>query len=160
MRRKIMSRAARAGALALLGLAVLGPSPVVLLVGAQQPDTVSLARIRHALEQAPTPGLALPIPRMPGDSKIGDFKVEVHEKKPNLEPTILDSLIYTPGPILSAPAMYPSSPALFEVKIPLAESLAAKARNALHARAERAAEAEAREALRQFCATHVCSTGP
>jgi hypothetical protein len=97
---------------------------------------------------------------MPGGSPVGDFKVEVHETKPNFEPTILDSLIYTPGPILSPPAMYRSSPALFEVKIPLAESLAAKARNALRARAERAAEAEAGEALRQFCATHVCSSGP
>jgi len=47
-----------------------------------------------------------------------------------------------------------------DVKIPLAESLAAKARNALRARAERAAEAEAGKALRQFCATHVCSNGP
>ena len=155
MRRKIMSRATRAGALALLGLAVLRSSSLVLNAGAQQPDTASLGRIRRALEQTPT--TALTLPRARGDVKVGDFKVEVHEKKPNLEPTILDSLDFTPGPILSPPGLYPRTAPLIEMKIPLAESLAAKVRNAMRARAERAAQAEAQDALREFCATHVCS---
>lgn len=155
MRRKIMSRVTRAGALALLGLVALRLSHVILIAGAQQLDTASLARIRRALEQ--TPATTLTLPRTRSDVKVGDFKVEVHEKKPDLEPTILDSLDFTPGPMLSPPGMYPRSSPLIEMKIPLAESLAAKVRNARRARAERAAQAEALEALRDFCATHVCS---
>jgi hypothetical protein len=151
-----MTRGRSSWTIVLAGLAILQSHNVVLV--AEQPDIPSLARIRRALEQTPMKGLTLPPWR--GEPNVGDFRVEVHEKKPDLETTILDTLDFTPGPILEAPALYPSTAPLFEVKIPMAESLAAKVRNARRARAERAAHTEALEALREFCATHVCSGQP
>jgi hypothetical protein len=154
-----MTRATGAGVLALIVLALAPGSRIAVAAGADPVETVSLERIRQALEQAPQSRMMLLKVR-------GDFKVEVREKVelPETKPekmTILDTLDFSPGPIIRAPELYPSAAPLFIYNAtPLFDSLAAKVRNAKRERAELAAQAEAREELRQFCATHVCDSNP
>jgi hypothetical protein len=154
-----MTRATYAGVLALITLALPPESPMAMAAGADPVETVSLARIRQALEQAPQSQIMVLKVR-------GDFKVEVHEKVdvPDTKSeriTILDTLDFSPGPIIRAPELYPSAaPLVIFDATPLFDSLAAKVRNARRERAERAAQAEAREELREFCAAHVCNSVP
>jgi hypothetical protein len=145
-----MTRGRSSWTIVLAGLTILLAPSSVVSAGAEQAETVSLARIRRALEQPPTSRLGLP-------RQQADFSVEVHETSRTFD-TILDTLDFRPGPLLRPPAAYPSTPPLFEVNVlPFAESLTTKVRSARRAHAERAAWAEAQAARREFCAAHICS---
>jgi hypothetical protein len=133
---------------------------LIAALGAQSPDVpsnppVSLERVREGLARPATLAVTLPEPAV-------HYRVEVRSYYKILELPPLWQLhpgekIYTPS-VVQIPGM-PGSTPLFQIDMmSIGQTIGRAISSARRARAERDANREVEEAMRQFCATNRCDS--